>query len=262
VRSVLLACLVVIVGGAAWLLVNDPASPGPVDRTKRRVTTVVARDSSGNGHHAIIQGPVQLGRPGLYGSSFSFDNAGSWLMVPPSPDLNPGDRDFLVSAWIYLRANLGPGETYDVVRKGISYTDPGEFKLEVLQHGRVRCTAKDDKDRTARVTTSDVDVLDGRWHLIGCARTGRRWSVLVDDTLTSRFIDLGRVENDMALSIGSKYGLEDQPDGRLDDVKLVLGRPHYQDTGDHLTRLEALEQRAPTARWRMDEPPARDASAP
>jgi hypothetical protein len=214
---------------------------------------MVARDSSGNEHHAIIQGPVRLGRPGYQGTSFSFDKRDSWLMVPPSPELNPEDRDFLVSAWISLEESPGPGETYDVVRKGISYTIPGEFKLEVLRHGRVACIAKDDQDRTARVTTDDVDVVDGDWHLVGCARTGRLWSVLADDTVTSRVTELGVVANEVPLAIGSKYGSEDRPTGRLDEVRIVLGEPYDEGTLDPLSRLEGLEQRAPTARWRLDE---------
>ena len=249
----LLACLLVVAGGGAWLLGRGLSSPEPVAETSGRVTTVVARDSSGNGHHAIIQGPVQLGRPGYQGSSFSFDKRDSWLMVPPSPDLNPDDHDFLVSAWISLRESPGPGETYDVVRKGISYTIPGEFKLEVLRHDRVRCTAKDDNGRTATVTTGTVEVLDGRWHLVGCARTGRLWSVLVDDTVTSHVTRLGAVGNEVPLSIGSKYGSEDRPTGRLDDVRLVLGKPYDEGTFDNLSRLEALQQGTPTARWRLDE---------
>lgn len=237
---------------AIWLLVRELWSADPVAQAERRVTTVVARDSSGNGHHAIIQGPVELGRPGHDGSSFSFEKADSWLMVPPSPDLNPEDRDFLVSAWISLRTSPDPGETYDVLRKGISYTVPGEFKLEVLWHHRVRCTAKDDESRVAMVTTGKVDVVDGRWHRVGCARTGRRWSVLVDDTVKGRATDLGAVGNDVPLAIGAKYGSEDRPDGRVDEVRFVLGNP-YEGTVAHRIRLQALEQGTPTALWSLDE---------
>jgi hypothetical protein len=258
----LLACLLVVAGGVSWLLGRELSAPEPIVETGKRFATVMARDSSGNGHHAIIQGPVQLGRPGHQGSSFSFDKRDSWLMVPPSPDLNPGEHDFLVSAWISLRESPGPGETYDVVRKGISYTIPGEFKLEVLRRDRVRCTAKDDNDRTARVTTGKVEVLDGRWHLVGCARTGRLWSVLADDTVTSHVTRLGVVGNEVPLSIGSKYGSEDRPTGRLDDVRIVLGEPYDEGTLDNLSRLEALEDGAPTARWRLDEPSSSRVSAP
>ena len=256
-RLARLAVFLVVVAGAlaAWVVGSRWWSPAPVVDLGRHVTTLVARDSSGNGHHAVIQGPVEMGRPGRYGSSFSFDERDSWLMVPPSPELNPGDHDFLLSAWVSLGASPGPGETYDVIRKGISYTIPGEFKLEVLPQDRVRCTAKDDQERTARVTTSKVRVLDGRWHHLGCARTGPLWSVLVDDTVTSRWTSLGVIENEVPMAIGSKYGMEDRPAGRLDDVRLVVGR-HYYEGGleeDGVTRLEALQQEAPTARWRLDE---------
>ena len=134
-RWTLLVCLLGVAGGAAWIWGIGRSSPEPVAPTQGWVATMVARDSSGNGHDALIQGPVQLGLPGRYGSSFSFEEHGSWLMVPSSSDLNPGDRDFLMSAWILLEESPGPGETYDVVRKGIGYTVSGEFRLEVLRHG-------------------------------------------------------------------------------------------------------------------------------
>lgn len=251
-RWILLACLCGMAGGAAWLLGSGLSSPAPDATTGQRVTTMVARDSSGNGHDALIQGPVRLGLPGRHGSSFSFEERDSWLLVPSSPDLNPGDHDFLMSAWILMEESPGPGETYDVIRKGIAYTVPGQFRLEVLRHGRVMCTAEDAAGRIAEVTTSKVNVIDRHWHRVGCARTGRHWSVIVDDTVESRRIELGAVANEVPLAIGAKYGSEDRPDGRVDEVTFVLGQP-YRGTVDHGTRLAALQHAAPTARWHLDE---------
>ena len=73
VRWILLACVCGMAGGAAWLLGSGLSSPAPDATTGQRVTTMVARDSSGNGHDALIQGPVRLGLPGRHGSSFSFE---------------------------------------------------------------------------------------------------------------------------------------------------------------------------------------------
>ena len=256
-RRVLLALVAVSAAVAAVALGSELSAPEQVAQPGVRMRTVVARDSSGNGHHAVVQGPVQMERPGRYGSSFSFHQPDSWLMVPPAADLNPADRDFLVTLWVLLGTGPDRGETYDVLRKGISYTIPGEFKLEVLHPDRVRCTAKDDQELTARVTTDKVRVIDGRWHQFGCARTGPLWSVLVDDTVTSRRTALGTVRNEVALSIGSKYGMEDRPTGRIDDVRIVMGRRYYQGGPevDGVTRLEALKGESPTAWWRLDEAP-------
>ncbi len=253
VHSVRLTWLLPIVAGAVavWAALSWP-EPGRVDEARGRVATFVAQDATGNGHDGIIQGPVRMGRAGHEGRAFSFAEHGSWVMVPSSPELNAGTRDFLVSVWVKVRSDLDAGETYDVVRKGIAYTVPGEYKLELLWGGRVRCSAKDARTRLATVTSLEALPEDGGWHRIGCARTGRHWSVLVDETVTSRAVDLGAVTNTVALSIGSKYGLEDRPLGLVDDVELIIagaGDPSI----DPVAAIRALEEVPPVAWWRLDE---------
>lgn len=251
-----LACLLPLVAGVVWLLAEDVPPPEAAAPRDRRVPTMVAVDSSGNGHDGIIQGPVALGLPGHDGSAYSFGRRGSWVQVAPSPELNPDDRDFLVTAWVSLAESPGPSETYDVIRKGVAYTRPGEFNLEVLPQGAVRCSAKDSGSQLADVTNAQVPVTDGAWHRIGCARTGMWWSVLVDDTVNSSRAGLDQVGNSVPLSIGSKYGLEDRPDGRVDDVRIIIAPdPVVSVSGeqDVAAAIEALEQQPPTAWWRLDE---------
>ena len=246
--------LLPIVAGAVAIGVvltrPDPAQrPGSA---ATEVVTFVAADATGNGHAGIIQGPVQMGRPGHDGSAFSFEERGSWIMVPSSPQLNAGTSDFLVSVWVQVESNPDSNETYDIVRKGIAYTVPGEFKLELLGSGQVRCSAKDATSQVARVTSWEPLPPDASWHEIGCARTGRHWSVIVDDAVRSVNVDLGAVSNSVALSIGSKYGLEDRPIGLIDDVKLVIDREPTT-TDDPVAAIEALEGLPPVAWWRLDE---------
>jgi hypothetical protein len=262
VRSVRWAWLLPILAGAVALgVVHMRPEPAHVRRTAVTETvTFVADDASRNGHDGIIQGPVQMGRPGHDGTAFSFAERGSWLMVPSSPQLDVGLNDFLVSVWIQVNSSPDPGETYDIVRKGIAYTVPGEYKLELLDGGRVRCSAKDAHSRVARVISEVSLADDGQWHRIGCARTGAEWSVLVDDTVESATVNLGAVTNDVALSIGSKYGLEDRPLGLIDDVKLIIDHdaspaadPDATPTADPVAAIRLLEELPPVAWWKLDE---------
>ena len=254
--------LPVLVAGGAWAAVNGLPAPSDPDRAAGQVPPFVAVDSSRNGNDGIIQGDTVVGLPGRYGTSYTFVRRGSWVQVPSAPKLNPGSRDFLVAAWVQFDEFPGPGETYDVVRKGVSYTTPGEFKLEVLPGGLVRCTAKDETKKV--VTTTSIAAIPGdrTWHRIGCARTGDVWSVLIDDTLRTQVVDLGAVANTVPMSIGAKYGLEDRPRGRVDDVKLFIGRrsgPPTPTEPDVLLAIDALEQGSPTGWWRLDEAATRAA---
>jgi hypothetical protein len=244
---------VVAAGVALWVVPSWHAGTERVEESRGELATVVAADATGNEHDGVIQGPVMMGRPGHDGTAFSFAEKGSWIMVPSSPELNAGTDDFLLTVWLRVQSNPpDAGETYDIVRKGIAYTVPGEYRLELLGSGAVRCTARDASNNLAVVTSRQRLVGDGEWHQIGCARTGRQWSVLVDDVPTSETVDLGAVSNTVALSIGSKYGQEDRPLGLVDDVKLTIDREGNTSLPPDAA-VQELEKMPPAAWWRLDE---------
>ena len=245
---------VVAAGVALWVVPTWHAEQERVAQSRGQMATVVAADATGNDHDGVIQGPVGMGRPGHDdGTSFSFAEKGSWIMVPSSPELNAGTDDFLLTVWLKVQANPpDAGETYDIVRKGIAYTVPGEYRLELLGNGAVSCTARDAANRLAEVVSDQRLVGDGSWHRIGCARTGRQWTVLVDDVTKSKPVDLGAVSNTVALSIGSKYGQEDRPLGLVDDVKLIIDREGNTTLAPD-PAIRELEKKPPAAWWQLDE---------
>lgn len=247
--------LSVVVPGGAWLLMNELPAPDDPDRPDDQIPPFIAADSSGNGNDGIIEGDAVMGLPGRFGTSYTFVNDGSWIQVPSVPEIDPGIRDFLVSVWVQFDEFPDPGETYDVVRKGVAYTAPGEFKLEVLPGGRVRCTATGSSG-TAALTSIPAIPDDEDWHQIGCARTGAFWSVLIDDTSQTRSVTLGAVSNTVPLAIGSKYGLEDRPPCRVDEVKLFIDQPSddpLPTEPDVPAAILALEQEDPAGWWSLDE---------
>jgi len=257
VKFTLVCLLSVTAVVMTWLVVGRPPTPSTAVTPARQVPTLVAVDSSGVGHDGIIQGSVRFGLPGHDGTSYSFEKRGAWIQVASTAALNPDEHDFLVSAWVSLNEDPGAGETYDVVRKGISFTSPGEFKLEVMSQGRVRCTAKDQSQHVVTVTSRGDTVIDGDWHRLGCARTGSSWSILVDDNITTLPVTLGSVANTVTMSIGSKYGMEDRPPGRVDDVKLVIDRESGSLENfvepEVTTVVRRLEELPPVGWWRLDE---------
>lgn len=221
-----------------------------------RSAQLVVHDSSGSGNHGIKQGRPEVGVAGKKGASYSFDAPGSWVQVPSDDSLNPGTRDFLISAWVNFDVSPRLGETFDIIRKGLVFTPGGEYKLEIVSDGRVRCSAKDTGERVARVIAPDADVAeDGRWHHVGCARTGRSWSVLVDGTVTTQPTELARIENDLPLAIGSKYGSEDMPRGLVDEVRVIIApqEPTRKARAGVTARLKALLAEPPVGLWHLDE---------
>lgn len=266
VKLLLSGCALCVVGAAipVWLGVAQPR-PEAQDRPIASQRVLQARDSSVNHHDGINQGEVVTGLPGHRGQSYSFDVAGAWVQVPSAPDLNPGTRDFLVDAWVYFEAAPGRTGSFDIMRKGLSYSFGGEFKLEVLAGGRVKCSVKDETGVAVYVIATGHDVTDHRWHHLGCARVGSSWHAIVDGEVFSRSTRLGSVENTMPLSIGSKYGLEDVPRGRVDEVR-YYARPSTGDAGPTgaaaAAEIAELAQGPAVARWHLDDGPPRVVRAP
>lgn len=183
----------------------------------------VAADSSGSGAHGAVRGPVALGQEGHRGTAFAFGPVNAWVEVPSTAATNPGTRDFEATAWIRFSKAPGTGVTYDVLRKGLSYTAGGEFKLEIISGGRARCIAKDAARVRGAVVFAGRNLADGRWHRVGCVRTGAAWQVVVDGVVKSKSVGLRDIANGKSLSIGSKYGTEDPFPGLVDEVELSFG---------------------------------------
>jgi hypothetical protein len=196
--------------GSRWLL-DEPAGSS------------TAKDSLGNAD-GKVHGPVVSGLPGFQGGAFSFPSASAWVEVANQAALNPGTNDFSYSAYVKLTTVPSSSTvTYDVIRKGLSTTSTGEFKLEVIKGGRIRCTAKDSVRTRLSLVGPSTSVGDGRWHHIACSRTGNTWRATVDSASTTKQAPLKSISNSLALAIGSKYGKQDNVPGLVDDVELTIG---------------------------------------
>ena len=183
----------------------------------------VAADGSGSGHDGVLHGGVVQGVAGHDGTAYSFETPGSWVEVADSAGFNPGTSNFSVSAWVNLSKAPGDGVTYDIIRKGLTTTKTGEFKLEIVKGGKVRCTAKDSARLRGAITGPRTNIADGTWHHVGCARVGSSWRVTVDARVRSKTVAFGSIGNTRSLSIGSKYGQEDATPGRVDEVRFTIG---------------------------------------
>ena len=216
--------LCAVAAAVVWRFFSlDVASPGDREERTPSMPHLVVHDSSSYGNDGIKQGHPRTGLPGHRGTAYSFATPGSWVDVPSSEELNPGKRNFALSVWVKFRTAPTGHETIDIIRKGLSFTRTGEYKLEIIYGGVIRCTTKDDDGREYRISGWARPVTDGRWHHVGCARTRTSWTVRVDGWSRSKPARLGAISNAMPLSIGSKYGLEDAHAGRVDDVRLRVG---------------------------------------
>ncbi|MGN6377693.1 MAG: LamG-like jellyroll fold domain-containing protein [Gaiellales bacterium] len=178
-------------------------------------------DAAG-GHDGTLHGGVSLGVAGFSGTAYTFNGTNSYVTVPSSPDLNPGTADMSFTVHVKLSSPppTGKNKDYDILRKGISSTKGGMYKLEIAHDGRATCRFLGSV-ADVRIHTGP-NVADGKWHTITCGRAGSAISLTVDGKTFSHAGATGTIGSTDGLAIGAKPG-SDYYKGALDEVSITVG---------------------------------------
>jgi Carbohydrate binding domain len=168
--------------------------PGP--------TPPQALDSSGNGNHGTNDN-IQAD-----GQAYTFNGTDSRVIVPDSDTLDPSAANFSFGVTLQLSRPPAIGETYDVLRKGVTTTTGGDYKLEIrYSNGKAlaRCVVKD-AQKVAAIIAGGPNLADDVQHAVTCRRSGSSVSLIVDGATraTKTVAALGSVSNAAALAIGAK----------------------------------------------------------
>jgi Concanavalin A-like lectin/glucanases superfamily len=162
-------------------------------------------DNSGNGNNGTTYHVTMTGTTG-----YKFDPASrSKVVVPTSTTLNPGASTFSYSVKMQTSHVPASGTDYDLMRKGISSTTGGEYKIEIVNangQGRAFCFVKDSRGVGAGVKGT-TNVTDGHVHTLTCTKTASGLTLKVDAlTPRTRTVSggLGSISNTSALVIGAK----------------------------------------------------------
>jgi hypothetical protein len=160
-----------------------------------------AFDSSGNGNHGTAENVV------MTGNGYQFDGHSSKVVVPSSASLNPGTADFSFSVTFQSSVAPGTGLDYDLLRKGLTTTSGGEYKVEVLQaNGKARalCVVKDSAKKALQIRGT-TNLTDGKEHTITCTRTSTGLTLVVDNLAPrTKAGSTGTIGNTAPLSLGAK----------------------------------------------------------
>ncbi len=140
-------------------------------------------------------------------------------------DLNPGTKNLRYGASVRMtHADLADGA--NVVQKGYSVGQVSQYKLQVdHRQGHPSCVLAG-KDEIYRAEPA-LDVADGRWHTLECARTGDQLTLSVDGApMASVGVPANlSIANAEPLRVGGKGTSKsnDQFAGEIDDVFVTIG---------------------------------------
>ena len=179
-------------------------------------------DSSGNAYDGAISSGVRLGRAGYNGGkAYGFNGDGGRVSVPSRTSLSSGTGSFSVS--LYFKSSTMPSPSvgdYDLIRKGVSTTSGGDWKMEILTSGSLFCHFRGSS--TPVDLTGSTNVVTGSFHKLTCRYSSTGTQLIVDGTVqrsTSR--RAGTVANSSPISLGAKSAAEDMTTGTIDEVLIT-----------------------------------------
>jgi hypothetical protein len=177
-------------------------------------------DTSGNGNDGT---PTNL--KDRTGSTDVFDGSSSLVTVPSSDSLNPGGANITLTlvAKFTKPPDAAVGD-YDLIRKGLSSTSGGEYKMEILPRknytkAKAFCYFKDSSKKVGKIINGP-NLADGTWHTLSCTKTSEYVQLSVDGKNYTNQVVLGSISNSGPLTIGAKTGGGDWYSGDMDEVSV------------------------------------------
>jgi hypothetical protein len=202
------AALAVLVKAADWQM-NEPSGP--------------MIDSSGNGNDGT---PTDVVRTG---STYVFDGSTSHVVVPDDDSLDPAANDITLTARVKVNGESLDDDSYDIVRKGLSTTAGGDYKMEIKRTtdptvGRLHCLFKGSGGRVNRVAR--VDVVDGNWHTLECSKTSDSVVARVDGRSYTKTGSAGSISSSTNVMVGAKRAtpFDDVFDGSMVFVSIDIAQ--------------------------------------
>ena len=186
-------------GGASWQMNETSGS---------------MQDSSGNGNHGNVNNVTRTG------STYGFNNTSSYVSVPSSSSLNPGSADITMTARVDPTA-LPPTDSDDIVRKGLSSTSGGDFKMEILANGKLQCLFRGSSGQVSvRGPSNQPNLVSSGFHTLRCVKTSSGVTASVDGVSNTNSGSVGSISNSAAVFVGAKNPGEDVFNGVMDFVTL------------------------------------------
>jgi hypothetical protein len=186
-------------------------------------------DSSGNGNDGTPTDVVQGVQEEDGKSTYVFNGSTSRVDVPDDDSLDPAANDITLTASVRVSGESMDDDSYDVVRKGLSTTSGGDYKMEIKGTsdptvGRLHCLFKGSGGRVNRV--APVDVVDGRWHTLECVKTSDSVVARVDGRSYTKAGSAGSISSSTNVLVGAKKvkPFDDVFDGSMDSVSIDISQ--------------------------------------
>jgi hypothetical protein len=162
------------------------------------------------------------------GSTYTFNGSTSRVAVPDSDSLDPLEKDITLTASVQV-TNAPMDDSYDIVRKGLSASPGGDYKMEIKRASnstvaKLHCLFKGSGGKVNKVARPDI--VDGRWHTLECVKTSTSVVARVDGKSYTKAGSAGSISNSKEVLVGAKRTnpFDDMFEGSMDFVSIDIAR--------------------------------------
>jgi hypothetical protein len=164
----------------------------------------------------------------LVNGYYQFNGTSSYARVADKANLDPGSATIKLTARVNIGNNMPVSalNTFDIVRKGISTTTGGYYKMEIMRSSSntaiAACRFKDSSGRAGEAYHAR-NLSGAGWVVITCTKTSTGVTVSVNGQAVTAAKTLGSIANASPVFIGQKGDGTDWFKGQMDYVKIDVG---------------------------------------
>ena len=211
-----------VVAGALTVVIASPAQAALSVRALWNMDSLPTMvDSAGGDNNGSTKNITSAGS-GLY----SFNGTSSLATVPDKANLDPGRATIKLSARIRFSALPPVGETFDIVRKGLTTTPGGDYKLEIYRRSSgeavAACSFKD-ANKVSGQSFGTVNLAGTGFQTITCIKSPTSIQVIAGGQTRTSNKALGSISNASPVYIGGKGDGTDVFLGTMDFVRIEIG---------------------------------------
>jgi hypothetical protein len=160
------------------------------------------------------------------GGRYVFNGSSSLATVPDKSNLDPGTKDVRLTARISVTTTPQIGQTFDVVRKGVTTSEGGDYKIEIGRSPSGTavplCLFKDSNGLVGMVVGT-TDLANRGLVTITCSKTSSRVTLDVNGQIKTASTRLGSISNSSPLYVGAKGDGTDWFPGEMAFVRVEIG---------------------------------------
>ena len=207
---------------ATFLALAGPAQAALTVRALWNMDSLPTMVDSAGGDNNGSTKNITSGGSGVY----KFNGTSSVATVADKANLDPGSATIKLTARVNFTAVPPVGGTFDIVRKGVTTSAGGDYKMEILRSSTglavASCVFKDSSGKVGMVRGT-AGLANKGFVTVTCTKNASGVTLTAGGETRTSATKLGSISNSAPVYVGGKGDGTDGFPGLMDLVKIEIG---------------------------------------